>query len=62
MKTWICQYTCIAYKTLLVEAETRKEASEKLRSLECIGEGIDVNYGPIKSAKVIREDRKESVK
>jgi hypothetical protein len=51
---WICETTCIATKTLLVKATTRKEAMQKLKDGEA--EGIDVDYGGIRARRVICRD------
>ncbi len=51
---WICETTCIATKTLTVIANTRKEAMLKLKSGDA--EGISVNYGSIRSHRVICRD------
>ena len=59
MKTWIAEITCLDTKTLIVRATTRKEALEKLKSLERPDvEGIDVNYGPEKAIRIVCEDKR----
>jgi len=55
MKTWICERTCIATKTVLVKAPNKKEALRRLRNGE--GDGIDVSYGPERALRVIGEDK-----
>jgi len=56
-KDWICEITCIATKTLIVPAENKKQALERLKSGD-YGDGIDVNYGSIRAQRVIRQDGK----
>jgi hypothetical protein len=48
--TWIGEVISRAVKTVEVQADTRKEALEKIRRGEC--EGIDVSY-TIKGHRVI---------
>jgi len=60
---WIGQITCIATKTLLVPAETRREAISVLNSAEREGaEAVDVHYGQERSARIIREDKAFRIK
>ena len=54
MKTWICEVSGHFVKTVLVEAESRKDALERL----CLGEGdgVDVSYAA-RSYRVIHKDK-----
>ena len=60
VKTWICETTCIATKTLIVEAENRKAALELLRNPKYDNsdpEGIDVSYGPTRMRRVVCKEK-----
>ena len=57
-RCWIAERCSMARKTLLVYADTRKEAQALLDSGESNGvEGVDVTYYNIGRARIVREDR-----
>lgn len=58
---WICEITCIATKTVLVPAKSRKEAMQNLKSMDRKGvEGLDVNYGGERALRVRCEDKQRN--
>ena len=57
---WICEVSCIAVKTVLVSARSRKEALEILRTTNGPRVGIDVSYGSERARRVICRDGKEA--
>lgn len=58
MRKWIAQIPGRCVKTVLIEAESRKEAEIKLREIGATGiEGIDVSFEQSGIGRVIREDK-----
>lgn len=58
MKTWIAEQCSRARKTILIKANSRKEAQQKLDRDE--GEGVDVTYYNIGRARVVRQERESN--
>lgn len=59
MKQWLCEFPLKATQQLLIEADTRAEAFEKLRRLydgeDLEYEPLDVDYRRAGVGKVVRE-------
>jgi hypothetical protein len=59
----VCEYTSLAVHTILVQADTRKDAERVFRELRS-GEqqhdyvAIDTDYQPRSFGRVVREDKK----
>ena len=56
MRDYIGEVTCIATKTIIIPANTKKEALQKLKN-DIDTKGIDVNYGPIRAQRIVGMDK-----
>ena len=62
MKMWIGEITCIVRKTVLIPANSRKEAIEILNGDRAGCESVDTIYGDERAVRVIREDKQRGIK